>query len=253
MKKKLALLLVVVLSLLMLAGCGGGAKQSDSGSSKQGSSQEAKKQEKSKPQDLVIEEFAYTNNDGYIDYVIKVTNPNEKFRAEYGNLTITDTASDGSIRFSDDTSIGICWPKSTTYWVGMAGDGDAADDDKLEAKLSVDEYNWIPSATQVPEDLYTFENVTVKANEYDELKATGTVTVKADAGDIEKEIQKSSGSTLKKPQIVCILKDADGKIVGGFEGSMNSDLQPGSASPFDISSYGNVPEYATAEMYANPW
>lgn len=58
---------------------------------------------------------------------------------------------------------------------------------------------------------------------------------------------------VKQPMIICVLKDANGKIVGGFDGFVDSELSEGQPYVFDIGLGFDAVEYDKAEMYANPW
>ncbi len=80
----------------------------------------------------------------------------------------------------------------------------------------------------------------------DALKTTGEITLKED-------VELDSFADVKTPMIVCILKDADGKIISGYTTFTSGDLTVGEPKAFDLESMFAAVDYATAEVYANPW
>jgi len=94
--------------------------------------------------------------------------------------------------------------------------------------------------------LYTFDNISVKNDTYGGLKVTGEITLNNPSAY-------TGRSDVTKPMIVCILKDSDGKIVGGFDGYLSSELKEGTPTAFEIWTYQSIEGYDIVEMYANPW
>ena len=244
--KRLAVVLFAALFAFAAIGCSGGSQAqsaSASGSSAQNSAQAASA---AQPKDLVLKDTGYVIDNGYVMYTVAIENPNDDYMADFANITITGKTADGKISFSDEWVVGGIMPGTTTYWASQAGKGGSVEGDVVEFDVSVNSNNWKRSEATIPADLYKFDNVTVSPKEYGGYQATGEITL-TDAS------VKAGMQDVTKPMLVCVLKNANGGIVGGFSGYLSKELSEGKATVFDISSYYDLPEFATAEMYANPW
>ena len=197
------------------------------------------------PTDLVLEDSSYTIlPSGYVLFTICIKNENKNIKADYANIKITGKKKDGSIDFSDDWTIGGIMPQTTSYWASQAGDGTVDESDEIEISISVNKDDWVRTSDTIPDDLYVFNNISVTPDIV--IKITGEITLKDDSLD-------SEFKNLYSPMLVCVLKDDDGKIVGGFNGFLNSELKSGEPYVFDIRSYSAFGDFAKAELYANPW
>jgi hypothetical protein len=153
---------------------------------------------------------------------------------------------DGKISFTDDWTISNTLPESTTYWSSQAGNDNVAESDTIEIKLSVDDDNWYKTSQKY--NFYQIDNVNTSTDSLGYLIATGEITLKEDV-----RIGKSDDA--KEPSLQCVLKDANGKLVGGFNTYVNNELKVGEPTPFEIRDH-SLPKdlaYATVEVYANPW
>lgn len=263
MRKKLSAFMCIAAACILamsiaLIGCGSGGSSSNnsggpSSSDNSGTSSTApadntvQASSPAEPEDLVVKDAGYVLNDGYIHYAVSIENPNDAYLAEFAHITVTGRTPDGAILFNDDWTVGSIMPGTTTYWATQAGNGDTTEDTSIEFNVSVNDDDWTHTNTQVPGDLYTFDNVTVSEDEWWGLRATGEITL------TDASIDVGWVNDVTSPMIVCILKDADGNIVSGFNGYLDTDLSEGAPAVFEIQSYYDIPEYATAEMYANPW
>lgn len=239
MRKRLISIMMACLvgAFLLLCGC--------SGDNSSGTNNGDPKASTNEPQDLILVDSNYVLSDGYVEYALEIENPNTNYAPDFVTIIVTGKHADGSIAFNDEWVISTVLPGSTTYWASQAGDGDTVESDVIEIKLSVKDTDWEKTEQTLPADLYSFDNVSVTPSQFGGLSAKGEITLNDDT--------KIKFHDTKSPMIVCILKDADGKIVAGFNGYMNSDLNVGTPSVFDIDSFFDKVEYATAEMYANPW
>lgn len=179
-------------------------------------------------------------------YVVCLKNNNKGYGANFAHIKITGKKEDGSIGFSDDWTIGGLMPQGTTYWAWQAGDGSVTNNDTIDISVSVNKNDWFATTTVIPEDLYVFDNISVSTDDYGGLKATGEITLTDDSVDL-------MFNSVTSPMLVCVLKDEEGKLVGGFNGFIYTDLSSGNADIFEISSFNNFGNYSIAEMYANPW
>ena len=241
MRKKSILALLLVLVFVLAAGCGNTSEET---SEVENNNTAEKQTTTNEPVDLVLKDSFYNIQDGYVHYIVSIENPNEGYMPEFVNIKVTGKKADGSIDFSTDWVVSALAPGSTTYWASQAGDGNSTDEDTVEISLSVDDGNWVKSGPK-PSDLYVFDNVSVSPVDFG-AQATGEITLTDASVDY-------GVNGITKPMIVCALKDADGNLCGGFNGYVNSDLQEGAATVFDIRSFHEIGDYETAEMYANPW
>jgi len=252
MKKQiLCCMVIAAMSITALIGCGSGDSSSTNKTEETTVGTETveettKEEVKSGPVDLEIADSVYSIDNGYIHYAVCIENPNPDYRPSFAHIQVTGKTADDTIRFHDDWTISGMGPESTTYWVNQAGNGEVAEDDKIEISVTVNKSDWESSKQIIPEDLYTFDSVSVSEGDMGWLRATGEITLTDDSYDL-------GYNGPYKPMVVCILKDESGKLVGGFNGYIDSDLTVGEKSVFEISSYFKIGEYATAEVYANPW
>lgn len=243
MRRKVLLGIVICLMLVLAVGCGGSESGDTSESTNNNEVQNESSDEGAK--DLVIVDSNYVIQNGYVMYTVAIENPNDDYMPEFAVIKVTGKKADGTIDFSDDWTISALGPGSTTYWASQAGEGNSTDDDTIDISVSVDSDNWKKSDPK-PADLYTFDNVSVKTDDYGTMKATGEITLTDESVDY-------GMNGVKEPMIVCVLKDSDGKIVGGFNGYVDSELSEGQPYVFDIGLSFDAVEYDKAEMYANPW
>lgn len=256
-------ILISGLMILSLAGCSSGESsdsrsdptpadntqagtESGQGQNNNSVSNETPQNEAADPEDLILVDSNYVLANGYVEYALEIQNPNESFAADFATITVTGKHADGSISFNDEWVVANLMPGSTTYWASQAGEGETTDSDTIDISVSVGNGKWSKTDQTLPKNLYTFDNVTVEPDKYERLTATGEIT-------LNEEVTVGGYKTAENPMIVCILKDSNGKIVSGFNGYLNSDLQVGTSTAFDIDAFFEIPEYATAEMYANIW
>ena len=196
--------------------------------------------------DLVLADSCYNISNGYVHYTIAVNNPNTEYAPRFINVNVSGRTADGKISFTDDWMISNTLPESTTYWSSQAGNDNVAESDTIEIKLSVDDDNWYKTSQKY--NFYQIDNVNTSTDSLGYLIATGEITLKEDV-----RIGKSDDA--KEPSLQCVLKDANGKLVGGFNTYVNNELKVGEPTPFEIRDH-SLPKdlaYATVEVYANPW
>ncbi len=225
-----------------LIGCSDSVGSNQSGANDaQAEDQEAT----SGPEDLIIEDSGYIISNGFVDYGIEITNPNEAEAAQFANITVSCTKPDGTEAYNNDIVVTNIMPGSTTYWAGVVGDGQTTEEDEISIQVSVSEGCWVQTDVKRPEELYAFENVEVLADENDQLQVSGDITLFEDF-----EVFNTPSTT---PLIICILKDADGNIITGIEGYIGQTLTVDELTPFSFGSDFSKVDYATYEIYANPW
>ena len=243
--KKIFVLVAAALLALGLVGCSGGSNASSSTNGTASATQVAKTT--SAPQPLELSEACYVTDNGYVYYTVAVQNPNTDYMADFATITVTGKDADGKVAFNDDWVIGTIMPGTTTYWANQAGHGDVSDDLTIDLSVSVSKSNWKTPKAQMPADLYTFENTSLETEQFGHLRAAGEVTIADDSLEL-------GYNGVTQPMIVCVLRDADGNLVDGFNGYLTGkELVTGQPTAFEISSYHNGPDYETYELHANPW
>lgn len=201
--------------------------------------------EKSNIKDLVLSDSCYTVNNGYVHYTIAVNNPNKEYAPQSVNVSVVGRTSDGKISFSDNWGTSTCLPESTTYWSNQAGNGNVSESDTIDIKLSVDDDKWFKTSQKY--DFYAIDNVSTADEKFGGTIATGEITLK-------NNVTLKGFGKADSPSLVCVLKDAGGKLVDGFSTYITKQLKVGEATPFEIRSMSQSKvDFATAEVYANPW
>ncbi len=174
-----------------------------------------------------MSDSCYAIENGYVKYTLAVNNPNKEYAPQSVNVSVVGRTSDGKISFSDDWCTSTCLPESTTYWTNQAGNGNVSESDTIEIKLSVDDDKWFKTSQKY--DFYAIGNVSTAEGEFGDTIATGEITLK-------NEVELKGFSKADAPMLVCVLKDANGKLVGGFSTYITKQLKVGEATPFEIRS-----------------
>lgn len=240
--KKIIMGLVLAFMLTAVVGCGGAPQSSEK---PENNNTVTKEEQPKEPVDLVLKDSNYTIDNGYVHYVMAIENPNTGYMPEFVHVKVTGKRTDGTISFSDDWVISGLAPGSTTYWASQGGDGETTAEDTIDISISVNSDDWEKSDPK-PADLYVFDNVSVAQEEFGGVNVTGEITLTDASVDYGYQ-------GLTQPMLVCVFKDAEGNLVGGFDGFVFNDLVEGTPTAFDISSFFDIEGYDTVEMYANPW
>ena len=194
--------------------------------------------------DLELVDYNYVLEDGYVEYVLAIHNPNEEFAPRFTNVKVVGRSPSGAITFSDDWTVGITLPGATTYWASQAGGGDASEEDTIEISVSVDEDNWVK--TSLTDNFYAIDNTSISTDKHNRFVVTGEITLLED-------VDLPSTQDAKSPSVICVLKDADGGLVAGFNTYTSGDLKVGEPSAFEIDSMFEAVDFENAQVYANPW
>lgn len=243
MKFNLGTATVALALSVAIAACSGGGAKNDanaSSSSSQDSAQTASVQaEESTPKDLEIAESGYQISDhGYLQYGIKLVNPNATMAARFPVVHVICKDASGAIISSDDWTLKEILPGEEAVYASQAGNGSLPADAQVEFTVSVDQKNW-KEAKPEETDPYTIDGLNrVESNLG--TSYTGQITMNVDDKDYD------------KPQLVLILRDADGRIVYGTSTYLRSELTKGAPAAFEINAHG-APDAASFEVYANPW
>lgn len=202
-----------------------------------------KKEPETQIEDLKLIGFDYSiSSAGYIDFIFQIENQNENYSAKRFTLKVTGRNEDGSISFTDTWDYGPAPANTVTYWVDIAGNGNADESVDVTAELIFDSRYWIREKSR--ENVYSIENLSILENEIGWTSITGEITLLSE--------EDLGGRSPEKPSLVAVFRDSDGNILAGFKG-WSSELVKGEPSAFEITCLGDVPDnYATVEVYANP-
>lgn len=239
--KRAAIVTVAVILAMGSFGCSAPASQE----SKAGTnSNVASGSSKQTMQDLVLVDANYVASEYGLHYALEIENPNEGYVARTVNIELTGRHPDGSIAFSESTYAYDVYPGAPFYYASAARGEGYSQGDTLEMNVSVDSSAWKKVEANLPDNLYTFENVSITPASRGSVSAKGEITMTED-------LSLDSIGSMRKPQIVCILRDANGAIITGFSEYASKELRPDQPTVFDINSHFDPGDFASAEMHAS--
>lgn len=177
-------------------------------------------------------------NDGYVYYGIALQNTSSEFDIEFPAFKITGYASDGSILFNEEAVLFNICAGETLYWGSLASGSDGARPSRVEFKpIAPEKYNISRAIDNPPR--YEISGINEVNSEWKSV-ITGTVHLReGDAGESNEIL------------VTAILRDADGKIVYGFNGHVSGTAQD-DEEPFSID-INDAPAHASVEVYAQSW
>jgi eukaryotic-like serine/threonine-protein kinase len=190
----------------------------------------------------IVESGWSAGTNGYVHYAVGVKNTSEDTAYELVTIKVTGYDKDNNLIFSDDCGVMIALPNQTSYYSGQAGGGGTAPA-RVEFTL---QRNSTTSTAQMTEPL--------------EMKVTSLTASKGTLGTDFVGTYSVSGtdaalasipSYMNSTAITLVLRDADGNIVYGTN-SYDYNLTLGEGKTFQINA-SNLPDYATAEAYVQPW
>lgn len=184
---------------------------------------------------LKIKEYGYEVKNGYLHYAVILNNPNENFAVEFPTFRITARDADNLILGTETQVLSVIYPQQDFAYASLA-----FEIDQQPAKVDIEivepeEYNIIkPTKLENPEYVPLEVVNTTKRND----KVLG-------------EIQNTNSYAIDQAVVCTIVRDNEGKIIGGDSTFIDSIPASGSA-PFEIRCYFEG-EYETFEVYANLW
>lgn len=233
-------LAIVFILTLGLTGCSNATVLNPDNKTSEGSQSE-------QPKELILVDSGYALSEGYIRFALKVDNPNNDFMARTAKVTINRSKKDGELIDSSNWTITNIMPESTSYWASITGDGNVEDDEVIKISLSVDPFSWEKSDIELPPNLYTIADVSYAFDrQFNKVVAKGEVTLN--------ESFSTSTASARIPLFVCIVKDANGKIITGFSERATEKLTVDVPTSFEVSNYFCPLEFEEGhiEIYANP-
>ena len=195
-------------------------------------------------QELTVADYGYVLLNGSVHYGVELQNPNADYAPASSVIHVVGRAQDGTISFSHEEVVGTTLPGQRSYWAGTVSSEMVAEGDTIEVSVSSPSSSWY--ATSRTSDFYSLDNLsTTVTDDIASIVTTGEVTPKDD-------VDANLPVNMKSPSIICILKNGDGRIVGGFEQAVMSELKPGNPFAFEAHSWFGATGYESIEVHANP-
>ncbi len=176
----------------------------------------------------------------YVIYAFALRNPSDDFMIKYPSVKITGRDKDGTVLFSDEQVLNVLYPGKTTYFASLAG-GNSVPATVEFTPCAPDEWNVTPYAGATPQ--FEVSGLSAVPDGFGGVNFTGELTVVSAEGS---DAAISSGLA-----VTAVLRDDDGKIVGGFSDFIDMPAE-GETAPFEVS-YFDPPAYASAEAYVQVW
>lgn len=190
------------------------------------------------PELEIVESGWSVDEQGYVHYAFGLHNPSDVW-ADMPGVLITGRDADGRVIFSDEQYISGVPAGQTTYFGSQAGDGTPPAAVEFRP-IALQEYQvGTGSGTGAA---YEVKDARAVSDGLGGIKFVGEVTNVRDG-------EKRGG--MGDVALTAVLRDASGAIVYGDTGYTSSPAE-GESSSFEILAYG-VPDYASFEVYAQPW
>lgn len=237
MKKKFLATGLCGAMILSLIGCGGGS--SDSNTTKETKTDETVQETIASTEEIALIESGYSaveNSAGvYIYYGIKLENKSQEKSAFLPTVTITAKNEDDSIITTEDQTLMNIAPGDTVTY-----------------GFQIDSKGTVPATVEFSVSDSKFVDPDDETIALSQLPVSNTSEV---AGDFNisytGEVENTSATDIDTGAATVLLRK-DGAIVYGMTGFVN-DLTAGSKKPFEIKTYGDLPEHDSFEISVQPW
>lgn len=189
------------------------------------------------PELEIVESGWSVDEQGYVHYALGVRSSGE-VQIETPGVTITGRDVEGNALFSDEQYFSLAPAGAVAYFAGQAGNGGEAPVTVEFAPIPLRDFN---VGTVAQSCSFVVSGTSVRPERYGMTSFVGEVTTVTDDG-------LDAGSQI---MVSVVLRNASGDIVYGAE-TYVSRPEVGASTSFEISVY-DVPDYATYEVYAQPW
>lgn len=171
---------------------------------------------------------------------VTIHNRAKSHGCNFPKITASGRDSDGKVMFTHDFALMILRPDETVTFAEFVPTDIVPD--SVEVSASVGNSDWVESAL-ANDPMYVFSN-TGEFQDGDYINFTGDMKVVDSFGDLD------------DARVSAVLRDGDGKIVGGFMDFVDNlavgDTVPVSVTAAAYSGY-SIPDYASFELTAIPW
>jgi hypothetical protein len=244
--RRCAVVFFVIVVALYAGACGGtqsGTAQAESTPATSATpAAQATAQTPSTPEDLEITESGWGMSYGYVQYGIVIRNPNTAFAGDFVSIDIQMDGKSGQILGVDNQVLGMIFPGQTLAWGGQA-DPNGKKPSKITFSVSVGSDNWYEAGSTA---------VTDKA--YEPFEITRTHVGKDSIGSpvVTGLLENPNDTPFDSIAVSVILKDASGKIVGGYTDYVDN-VQAGGKKPVEVGAYSGMPRFKSVDVYAQSW
>ena len=193
-------------------------------------------------QQVVLENSVYswmTDEDSCtLYYAVKIHNPNEEYAVQFPKIQITARSEDNTILTTEEQTLsGIAANDTIVYANEIYYEGGAPA--SVEMTVGNEDRNYMHQEGSgiIRQADLAISNVNENVGEY-ETTYTG-------------ELTNNSTLDLDTVSVILVFKSGD-NMIGGICTYVDN-VRSGETKPFEIDSYGNLPEFDSYEVYAMQW
>lgn len=208
-------------------------------------------------EELVLEDSGYVIAAGNAELALAIKNPNKDAAPKEVSISVEVKAQDGTTRLSEDWKVGLIEPGETAYCARELGGGQLQDTDTLNVKVTVEDGGWIVREGSQGWS-YVVDSVKTSPSEKDPstLTTTGTIALAGEVaqvdGKIGLQVEGKVAQPTQPPTLVCVLKDAEGKIVCGYSHTLEEEVRAAEEpTPFAFDAPLATVDYASSEVHVN--
>lgn len=193
---------------------------------------------------LKIAEYGWSiDSMGYVRVVVGLQNTSENMAVDMPIIRVTGYDDAGGLTFTEEQGAMVCLPGQVSYICVQSGT-EAGKTAKVEVALEAGVTTKERRVT-TPISL-DVSGISAKADAFGGLTITGSVSLGGDGSWGE------SAPLSNSVMLTSVLRDDAGLIVGGATDFLTTVPAAGESVPFSITDYA-APDYATAEVHAQPW
>ena len=171
-------------------------------------------------------------------YAVKIHNPNEEYAVQFPKIQITARSEDNAIlKTEEQTLLGIAANDTIVYANEIYYEGKAPASVDMSVGNEDRNYMHQEGSDIIRQADLAISNVNENVGEY-ETTYTG-------------ELTNNSTLDLDTASVILVFKKGE-DMIGGICTYVDG-LRSGETKPFEISSYGNLPEFDSYEVYAMQW
>ena len=232
--RKMSKLLKLLLCIGIICGASACSSSSDKPKKEELRTKETKTTEKLK---LKVAESGYNTgkDNSFLNYGIKIDNPNETYYVEFPTIVITVYADDNSIIANEEQVLSEIAPKESIYYSGIVNIKNMAPS-KVEFAMKYTKDNYQKSVSGIESKYFVLSNTNKIINEHGSVSYTGQIT----------------NNSKKDARTVCIvvIYRKDGVIAGGNSTYLYS-LNSGETTAFELLCASS--EEYSYELHALTW
>ena len=193
---------------------------------------------------LKIAEYGWSvDSMGYVHAVVGLQNTSENMAVDMPIIRVTGYDGAGAQTFTEEQGAMVSLPGQTSY-IYVQSTTEAGTTARVEVTLEAGATTKERRVT-TPISLEV-SGISARADSFGGLTITGSVSLSGDG------LWSESAPLSNSVMLTSVLRDDAGQIVGGAIDFLTTVPAVGESTPFSITDYA-VPDYATVEVYAQPW